>query len=132
MALKAIEGLGRLVSDSLKQTLKSTITSQERALLSRKAFKNFKRRLDYSEYGGAPLLGVRGAVIIGHGSSNDNAIYNAIRVATQFAEADVSRHIESALARASAFAASTESAKNPPTDVGLGSLPESSISEDEQ
>ncbi len=99
VALKAIEGLGRLVSDSLRQTLKSTITSQVGALLSRKAFKNFKKRLDYSEYGGAPLLGVRGACIIGHGSSNENAIYNAIRVATQFAEADVSRHIESALAR---------------------------------
>lgn len=99
VALKAIEGLGRLVSDSLRQTLKSTITSQVGALLSRKAFLNFKKRLDYSEYGGAPLLGVRGACIIGHGSSNENAIYNAIRVATQFAEADVSRHIESALAR---------------------------------
>ena len=99
VALKSIEGLGRLVSDSLRQTLKSTITAQVGALLSQKAFKAFKKRLDYSEYGGAPLLGVRGAVIIGHGSSNENAIYNAIRVATQFAQADVSRHIESALAR---------------------------------
>lgn len=99
VALKTSEGLARLVTDTLKQTLKATITSQVGALLSRKAFKNFKRRLDYSEYGGAPLLGVRGACIIGHGSSNDLAIFNAIRVATQFAEADVSRHIEAALAR---------------------------------
>ena len=67
------------------------------ALLSRKAFKNFKRRLDYSEYGGAPLLGVRGACIIGHGSSNEVAILNAIRVASQFAQADTSGHIEAAL-----------------------------------
>lgn len=100
VALKTCEGVGKLVSESLKQTLRATITSQVGALLSRKAFKNFKRRLDYSEYGGAPLLGVRGACIIGHGSSNELAILNAIRVATQFTEADVSRHIESALQRA--------------------------------
>lgn len=101
VALKTTEGIGRLVSDLLKQTLKATITSQVGALLSRKAFKNFKKRLDYSEYGGAPLLGVRGACIIGHGSSNETAILNAIRVAMQFAQADVSRHIESSIAAAS-------------------------------
>ena len=100
VALKTIEGLGRMVSDSLKDTLRSTITSQVGALLSRKAFKNFKRKLDPSEYGGAPLLGVRGACIIGHGSSNDCAILNAIRVASQFAEADVNRHIEASLRKA--------------------------------
>ena len=100
VAIKTIEGLAKLVGDSLKQTLKATITSQVGALLSRKAFKNFKRRLDYSEYGGAPLLGVRGACIIGHGSSNEVAILNAIRVASQFAQADVNRHIEASLAAA--------------------------------
>lgn len=98
VTIKTTEGVARLISDSLKQTLKATITSKVGALLSRKAFKNFKRRLDYSEYGGAPLLGVRGACIIGHGSSNEVAILNAIRVASQFAEADTSRHIEAALA----------------------------------
>lgn len=100
VALKTTEGVAKLVSDSLKQTLKATITSQVGALLSRKAFKNFKKRLDYSEYGGAPLLGVRGACIIGHGSSNETAILNAIRVASQFAQADVSHHIEVAIAAA--------------------------------
>jgi len=97
VTIKTTEGVARLISDSLKQTLKATITSKVGALLSRKAFKNFKRRLDYSEYGGAPLLGVRGACIIGHGSSNEVAILNAVRVASQFAEADTSRHIEAAL-----------------------------------
>ena len=97
VAIKTTEGIAKLVSDSLRQTLKATITSQVGALLSRKAFKNFKRRLDYSEYGGAPLLGVRGACIIGHGSSNEVAILNAIRVASQFAQADTSGHIEAAL-----------------------------------
>jgi glycerol-3-phosphate acyltransferase PlsX len=99
VAIKTTEGIAKLVSESLKQTLKATITSQVGALLSRKAFKNFKKRLDYSEYGGAPLLGVRGACIIGHGSSNEVAILNAIRVASQFAQADVARHIEASLGR---------------------------------
>lgn len=98
VALKTCEGVARLVSDSLRQTLKATITSKVGALLSRKAFKNFKKRIDYSEYGGAPLLGVRGACIIGHGSSNEVAVYNAVRVAMQFAQANVSNSIERALA----------------------------------
>ncbi|ADV81158.1 phosphate acyltransferase PlsX [Terriglobus saanensis] len=97
VTIKTIEGLAKLISDELRQALKATITSQVGALLSRRAFKDFKRRLDYSEYGGAPLLGVQGACIIGHGSSNERAIMNAIRVAVQFAQADVSRHIEAAL-----------------------------------
>jgi glycerol-3-phosphate acyltransferase PlsX len=97
VAIKTIEGLAKLISEQLKQALKTTITSQVGALLSRRAFGDFKRRLDYSEYGGAPLLGVQGACIIGHGSSNEKAIMNAVRVAVQFAQADASRHIEEAL-----------------------------------
>ena len=72
-------------------------TAQVGALLSRKAFNAFKRRLDPSEYGGAPLLGVRGVCIIGHGSSNDRAILHGIRVAAEFAKAEVNSGIESAL-----------------------------------
>ena len=64
------------------------------ALLSRKAFNEFRRRLDYREYGGAPLLGVRGVCIIGHGSSNDRAIFNGIRVAHEFAKAGFIERIE--------------------------------------
>lgn len=97
VTIKTIEGVARMISDELKKSLKVTITSQVGALLSRRAYKNFKRRLDYSEYGGAPLLGVQGACIIGHGSSNERAIMNAIRVAVQFAQADVTRHIETAM-----------------------------------
>jgi glycerol-3-phosphate acyltransferase PlsX len=98
VALKTSEGLARLVRSSLRESLKSTVTSQVGALLSRKAFDNFKKRLDYSEYGGAPLLGVRGVCIVGHGSSNERAIMNAIRVAAEFAKADVNSGIEAALA----------------------------------
>ncbi len=85
------------VTVSLRESLKSTVTSQVGALLSRKAFDDFKKRLDYSEYGGAPLLGVRGVCIVGHGSSNEKAIMNGIRVAAEFAQAEVNSGIEAAL-----------------------------------
>jgi glycerol-3-phosphate acyltransferase PlsX len=98
VALKTSEGLAKLVNSTLRESLKSTVTSQVGALLSQKAFKAFKKRLDYSEYGGAPLLGVRGVCIIGHGSSNERAIMNGIRVAAEFAEAEVNSGIEATLA----------------------------------
>ena len=98
VALKTSEGVAKLVSVSLRESLKSTVTSQVGALLSRAAFQDFKKRLDYSEYGGAPLLGVRGVCIVGHGSSNDKAVMNGIRVAAEFAQAEVNSGIEAALA----------------------------------
>jgi len=94
VALKASEGLGRLVSDLLRESLTKTVTAQAGALLSRKALKEFKKRLDYREYGGAPLLGSRGVCIVGHGSSNDRAIYNGIRVAAEFARAGINEGLE--------------------------------------
>ena len=98
VALKTSEGLAKLVNSSLRESLKSTVTSQVGALLSQKAFKAFKKRLDYSEYGGAPLLGVRGVCIVGHGSSSERAVMNGIRVAAEFAQAEVNAGIEAALA----------------------------------
>jgi phosphate acyltransferase len=97
VALKTSEGIAKLVSVSLRESLKSTVTSQVGALLSRKAFNEFKKRLDYSEYGGAPLLGVRGVCIVGHGSSNERAVMNGIRVTAEFAHAEVNSGIETAL-----------------------------------
>jgi len=86
VALKTSEGVANLVRATLKETLKTTITRQVGYLLSRSAFADFKKRLDHTEYGGAPLLGVKGVCFITHGSSNANAIKNAIRVAAEFAE----------------------------------------------
>ena len=99
VALKASEGLAKLVSSSLKESMGSTVVSTLGALLSQKAFKSFKKRLDYTEYGGAPLLGVRGVCIVGHGSSNEKAILNGIRVTAEFAQARVNAGIEAAVAR---------------------------------
>jgi glycerol-3-phosphate acyltransferase PlsX len=97
VAIKTCEGTAKLVSVLLREALKSTVTSQVGALLSRRAFNEFKKGLDYSEYGGAPLLGVRGVCIVGHGSSNEKAVMNGIRVAAEFAQAEVNSGIESAL-----------------------------------
>ena len=100
IALKTSEGLSRLVRDMLKKALERTVTAQVGALLSRKAFTTFKRKMDPSEYGGAPLLGVRGICIVGHGSSNDLAIRNGIRVAAEFAQTGVNSLIEAELSGA--------------------------------
>jgi phosphate acyltransferase len=99
VALKTSEGVADLVRHVLKETLAATITSQVGALLSRSAFADFKKRLDHTEYGGAPLLGVKGACFVTHGSSNANAIKNAIRVAAEFVDRRINENIESELAR---------------------------------
>jgi len=98
VALKTSEGVVNLVRATLKETLRATITRQVGFLLSRSAFSDFKKRLDHTEYGGAPLLGVKGACFITHGSSNVNAIKNAIRVASEFVERDITANIEKELA----------------------------------
>ncbi len=98
VALKISEGVANLVRTVLKESLKATITSQVGALLSRSAFIDFKKRLDHTDYGGAPLLGVKGACIITHGSSNANAIKNAVRVAAEFSERGINGSIERGLA----------------------------------
>jgi glycerol-3-phosphate acyltransferase PlsX len=99
VALKASEGLARLVRDLLRESLNSTVTAQVGALLSRKAFNDFKKRLDYSEYGGAPLLGVRGVCIVNHGSSNEHGIYNGIRVTAGFVQAGINERLEQEFTR---------------------------------
>lgn len=100
VALKISEGLIEVVSSLLKEALSSTLSSKVGYVLSRKAFQHFKKRVDYAEYGGAALLGVRGVCIICHGGSNSNAIKNAIRVAAEFAEGRVNEKIERELAGA--------------------------------
>lgn len=99
VALKISEGLVETVRSLLKQSLESTLASKIGYVLSRRAYARFKKRLDYSEYGGAPLLGVRGIVIISHGRSNANAIKNAIRVARDFHLRRINQQIESEITR---------------------------------
>jgi len=93
VALKVSEGMVRAVRAILKQSLQASFMRKTGAMLARGAFKDFKKRLDYTEYGGAPLIGVKGVVIVCHGSSNANAIKNAIRVAAEFVRAGVNQKI---------------------------------------
>jgi glycerol-3-phosphate acyltransferase PlsX len=97
VALKVSEGLVDVLKQMLQESLKATITRQLGYVLSRSAFQEFKKRVDYSEFGGVPLLGVKGVCIICHGRSNANAIKNAIRVAAEFAGGNTNQQIEEGL-----------------------------------
>ena len=82
--LKVSESLAHVVEQALKQEITRSLQASMGFLLSKDAFRAFKKRLDYSEYGGAPLLGVKGACLIGHGRSNVKAVRSAIRAAHEF------------------------------------------------
>src|ERR1700730_17765138 len=97
IALKICEGLALEIFGLLKKSIKSSLSSQVGYLFSRNAYKGLKQTIDYTEYGGAPLLGVRGVCVIGHGRSNANAVKNAIRVAAGLARARVNEKIEQEL-----------------------------------
>src|ERR1700720_345458 len=97
VALKVGEGLVEMMQSMLRESLEATITRKIGYVLSRTAFQDFKKRVDYSEFGGAPLLGVRGVCIITHGRSNANAIKNAIRVAMELAGGKINDRIEAEL-----------------------------------
>ena len=94
VALKVSEGLVEIIKHMLQESLKATITRQIGYVLSRTAYSDFRKRVDYSEYGGAPLLGVKGVCIICHGRSNTNAIKNAIRIAAEFSKGHINQQIE--------------------------------------
>ena len=98
VVLKTSEGVAMVLAGMLKDALTSTMSAQLGAALAGRALRKFKKRVDYSEYGGAPLLGVRGVCIVTHGGSNSNGIKNAIRVASEFAAAGVNRKIQEELA----------------------------------
>jgi glycerol-3-phosphate acyltransferase PlsX len=119
VALKTTEGLAKLVRELLRESLMSTVTAKVGAMLSKQAFNDFKKRLDHSEYGGAPLLGVRGVCIVGHGSSNERAIMNGIRVAAEFAQADINTQIEEQLAGIAARRLQPEAALAPEHNAPL-------------
>src|ERR1700688_1835444 len=110
VALKVSEGVANLVRTVLKESLKATISRQVGYMLSRSAFSNFKKRIDHTEYGGAPLLGVKGVCIITHGSSNANAIKNAVRVAAECSERHINSSIEQGLAALHPAASEVEAA----------------------
>jgi phosphate acyltransferase len=101
VVLKCSEGAIEAISSLMREAFESSLSSKAGYVLARQALRNFKKRVDYSEYGGAPLLGVKGVCIICHGGSNTNAIKNAIRVAAEFSAGKVNEKIERELAAAS-------------------------------
>jgi glycerol-3-phosphate acyltransferase PlsX len=98
VALKAIEGTAELIQHVLREEVTRGLRDKLAAALLRRAFRRVAARLDYSETGGAPLLGVNGLVFISHGRSNANAIRNALRVANEAAGHDVVGAINEAAA----------------------------------
>ncbi len=100
VALKTSEGLVEVVEELLREELTSTYTMRLGSLLTRRALRHFRRRVDYSEYGGAPLLGVAGLAIVGHGRSSAKAVRNAIAMAYRFASSQFIERVEREIAAA--------------------------------
>ena len=97
VALKISESLAEMLGSMIREELTRDARSKLGAALARRAFDRFKRRVDYTEMGGAPLLGINGAAIICHGASPVKAIKNAVRVAREWATADLNQHVKTAL-----------------------------------
>jgi len=100
IVLKTSEGLVEAVEALLGDELQGTFSSQVGYLLSKRAFRRFRRRVDYSEYGGAALLGVGGLVIAGHGRSSARAIRNAVAMAYRFATSNFMSNVEQGIGAA--------------------------------
>jgi len=105
--LKLSEGLTEAMLSMIKRELTVSAVTKAGAMLAKPAFRNIKRRLDYSEYGGAPLLGVSRIVVLGHGRSNARAIRNAIKSVKEFSENRTSERIERGIAETNASQAGT-------------------------
>jgi glycerol-3-phosphate acyltransferase PlsX len=89
VTLKLSEGLVETVQALLHDELSATFGGRVGYVLSRQAFRRFRRRVDYSEYGGAPLLGLNGLCIVGHGRSSAKAVANAVTMAARAVKEDL-------------------------------------------
>jgi len=116
VCLKLSEGLAEAVLTMLRQEISKTFTAKMGYLLAKEAFANFKKRVDYAEYGGAPLLGFNGTGIICHGRSNALAIENAVKLAAEMVRNKVNDHIVRLLEKATQGGAGNSSTRpvNPP------------------
>lgn len=92
--LKLTEGLASFIFDALKETILSTSTGKIGGLLLKPSLRSFKEQFDYTEYGGAPFLGIQGGLIKAHGSSDAKAIKNAIGQGIQYLKQEVNSNIE--------------------------------------
>ncbi|EAJ7389431.1 phosphate acyltransferase PlsX [Campylobacter upsaliensis] len=97
--LKSCEGVAGAIFKILKADIKTNLISKLGAVLMKPSFMRLKKKIDWQEYGGAPLLGVKGCVIISHGKSDARAIQNAIFQALHFSEANINKAIENELSK---------------------------------
>lgn len=97
IVLKSVEATAKAVSKWLKKEIKESPLRMAGAILAQGAFKALKAKGSYETYGGSPLLGVNGVVIIAHGSSTGVAVKNAIRVALESVEHEINPHIEESM-----------------------------------
>ena len=109
VTLKVSEGLVETVEALLHDELSATFGTRVGYLLSRQAYRRFRKRLDYSEYGGAPLVGLNGLCIVGHGRSSPKAVRNAVAMAAR----GVSERLLDNLARELARTRSSDTLMNP-------------------
>jgi glycerol-3-phosphate acyltransferase PlsX len=112
VALKVSEGLVEVIGRTLEDSLTENAMRKLGAYLARGGFREFKKRVDVDEYGGAPLLGLNGLCVICHGRSNAKAIFNAIRVAGEFAAAKIDERIANELSDWTVAAALASSIAN--------------------
>ena len=97
VVLKTVEGMGHVISKKVKGIFKKNLITKIGALFVMSGLNDFKKSMDYREYGGAPLLGCKKPVIKGHGSSDAKAIFAAIKQAKRFISTDVISNIEERL-----------------------------------
>ncbi|MBI5327820.1 MAG: phosphate acyltransferase PlsX [Deltaproteobacteria bacterium] len=93
VVLKVTEGVAEALTSMLKKEIMASISAKFGYLLAKGALENVKKKVDYAEYGGAPLLGIDGIGIISHGASDAKAIKNAIKVASECAKNKINRHL---------------------------------------
>lgn len=96
--LKTSEGVAESITKIIKQNVRKSPLAIAGAVLMRKVFTILKKQVDYAEYGGAPLIGINGCAIIGHGKSNAKAVKNAIFQAISFSSSNINTDIEEKLA----------------------------------
>ena len=99
LVLKTAEGVASTISFFIKDYIRKSPVAITGALLMRKVFKLLKKQIDYAEMGGAPLIGIKGCAIVGHGKSNPKAIKNAIFQAIRYVDTGVNEHIERSLSQ---------------------------------
>jgi glycerol-3-phosphate acyltransferase PlsX len=103
IVLKTAEGVGQYVFDVMREEVRATAVGKLGASLLRGAFNRLKKRVDYAEEGGAPLVGVDGVAVLCHGSSNAKAVKNAVRVAAQMVDAALPHAVKQAIEKHSAL-----------------------------